>query len=226
MSVKRLARTITLLAVVLACSSAASHGQHSTPVDPPLRVRFAESVRRETQITAATGNQETVPGARVTDAGQISIEFELTMTDEARQALTGATEVSVEAGSFLFNSSFDKDPAYKAGKTSTTLKETEKAGTGGSHPGTAVLRLRWERGTVFGKLEARIPDSNPIAAAAFLRNNEGELFAQPTVRIKIGGTTSQVRVSADGTLTRSHSNNGSHILEVENIRLHGETLMP
>ncbi len=213
-------RYVLVLALLSTALIDAVAHQETPERTSPTRLKYAEVLRRESPPSRTASAPDS--DAKSIETGQLTLDFEFPMAEQAWQSLSAGSQFSIDAGKFSFRSAGTKDLGRKSAKNGADLKLVSAPEAGKNRPGLATLLLHWAQGTVTGKLDGRVPGVRSAVAADYLEVAEGEFFTQVIVKIQLGPSLAVAELPIVGELTRKASGHGDSPGIVETVRVRGE----
>lgn len=178
----------------------------------PSRFKFTESIRKEIMTKSGFNSSETESAT----LGQVKIEGEMPLTSGEGGDFGPSTPVVIKAGNLTFRSTLDKDPNFRPGDNSATLKLTANTSSNKNYIVLATTTLRWDKKKLSIKIEGKTPGAvHSIVAEDFLNNLRGPLDGETKVAIQFGSYTAEATVPFKGKL--------DHIIR-ESIDIKGEVI--
>jgi len=178
----------------------------------PSRFKFSESIRKE--IKTETGfNSSSTESVML---GQVTLDMEIPLSTSEGGDYTPSTPIVIKAGNLEFRSTLDKDPNFRTGATSATLKITADTSTNKNHVILATATLRWDKKKLSVKIDAKTPvGAHSVAAEDFIDNVRGEIDGESKVSVQFGTVEAKATVPFHGKL--------DHIIR-EAIGIKGEVI--
>lgn len=163
----------------------------------PSRFKFSESIRKE--IKTETGfNSSSTESVMM---GQVTLDMEIPLSSGEGGEYGPSTPVVIKAGNLEFRSTLAKDPNFRAGDTSATLKITTDSGSNKNYTILATATLRWDKKKLSVKIDAKTPTGvHSIAAEDFIDNFRGDIDGESKIAFQFGSVEAKATVPFHGKL--------------------------
>jgi len=192
----------TGLILLLGCLTVSGSVLSAQTKDPgsavrPSRFKFSESIRKE--IKTETGLN--ISSTEAVTMGQVTLEMEIPLTSAEGGEYGPSTPIVIKAGNLEFRSTLGKDPNFRSGDTSATLKITTDNGSNKNYTVLATATLRWDDKKLSVKIDAKTPVGvHSVAAEDFLDNVRGNIDGESKVSVQFGRVEAKATVPFRGKL--------------------------
>lgn len=207
----------TGMVLLLGCLTVSGSVLSAQTKDPgsavrPSRFKFSESIRKEIKTTSGFNSSST----ESVMMGQVTLDMEIPLASGEGGEYGPSTPIVIKAGNLEFRSTLDKDPNFRSGDTSATLKITTDTGTNKNHIILATATLRWDDKKLSVKIDAKTPVGvHSVAAEDFIDSVRGNLDGESKVSVQFGTVEAKATVPFRGKL--------DHIVR-ESIDIKGEVI--